>query len=322
MHKSSRIYVAGHTGLVGSCILRKLQENSYGNILTRTHGNLDLTNQLKTAAFFEEEKPDVVILAAAKVGGIVANSTLPVDFISLNLAIQQNVIMSALNTGVEDLLFLGSSCIYPRDCPQPIKEEYLLTGPLEETNRAYAVAKIAGLEMCMSCNRQYNTRYLGVMPANIYGRGDNYSSQHSHVLPGLMRRIHEAKKAKSPEVVVWGSGNPIREFLFSDDLAAGCVFLINNMEKILQLSTDKELPPICNIGSGEEVSIRKLARMLCHVVGYQGKLAFDESKPDGTPRKLLDDSLMLQMGWAANISLEEGLSLAYADYVENHANEC
>jgi len=319
MHKSSRIYVAGHTGLVGSCILRKLQENSYGNILTRTHGDLDLTNQLKTAEFFEEEKPDVVILAAAKVGGIVANSTLPADFISVNLAIQQNVIMSALNTGVEDLLFLGSSCIYPRDCPQPIKEEYLLTGPLEETNRAYAIAKIAGLEMCMSCNRQYNTRYLCVMPTNLYGYGDNYSPEHSHVLPGLMRRIHEAKIAKSPEVVVWGSGNPMREFLFSDDLADGCVFLIKNMGKVLQLSKDKGLPPIYNIGSGEEVTIRKLAHMLCHVVGYQGKLSFDESRPDGTPRKLLDSSLMLQIGWTAHTSLEEGLSLTYADYVESHA---
>ena len=321
MHKSSRIYVAGHTGLVGSCIMRKLQDGSHDNVLVRTHSELDLTNQLETRKFFKEEKPDVVILAAAMVGGIAANSALPVDFIACNLAIQQNVIMSALETGVEDLLFLGSSCIYPRDCPQPIKEEYLLTGPLEETNRAYAIAKLAGLEMCMSCNRQYNTRYLCVMPANLYGRGDNYSPQHSHVLPGLMRRIHEAKKANSSEVIVWGSGDPLREFLFNDDLADGCILLLNNMERVLQLSKNKKLPPIYNIGSGEEVTIRKLAHLLCNVIGYQGKLKFDEAKPDGTPRKLLDNSLMLQLGWAANTSLAEGLPLAYSDFVENYTDE-
>ena len=321
MHKSSRMYVAGHTGLVGSCIMRKLQDTSYDNVLARTHSELDLTNQAETRKFFIEEKPDVVILAAAMVGGIAANSSLPVDFISCNLAIQQNVIMSALETGVEDLLFLGSSCIYPRDCPQPIKEEYLLTGPLEETNRAYAIAKIAGIEMCLSCNSQYNTRYLCVMPANLYGRGDNYSPQHSHVLPGLMRRIYDAKMMNSLEVVVWGSGEPMREFLFSDDLADGCLFLINNMERVLQLSKNNKLPPIYNIGSGEEVSIKKLANMLCHVIGYQGKLKFDKSKPDGTPRKLLDSSSMSQLGWAANTSLKEGLPLAYADFVENYTDE-
>ena len=321
MHKSSRIYVAGHTGLVGSCIMRKLQDDSHDNVLVRTHSELDLTNQIETRKFFKEEKPDVVILAAAMVGGIAANSALPVDFIACNLAIQQNVIMSALETGVEDLLFLGSSCIYPRDCPQPIKEEYLLTGPLEETNRAYAIAKLAGLEMCMSCNRQYNTRYLCVMPANLYGRGDNYSPQHSHVLPGLMRRIHEAKKANSSEVIVWGSGDPLREFLFNDDLADGCILLLNNMERVLQLSKNKKLSPIYNIGSGEEVTIRKLAHLLCNVIGYQGKLKFDEAKPDGTPRKLLDNSLMLQLGWAASTSLAEGLPLAYSDFVENYTDE-
>ena len=314
--KNTKIYIAGHSGLVGSAILRKLEELGYTNIILKTHQELDLTEKKETRAFFEEYRPEFVFLAAAKVGGILANDTYRAEFIHDNLAIQTNVIHESYRVDVKRLMFLGSSCIYPRDCPQPIKEEYLLTGELELTNRPYAVAKIAGIEMCWSYNRQYGTRSIAVMPTNMYGLGDNYHPQNSHVLPALLRRTHEAKLENSPQIVVWGSGKPLREFLYADDMAEACVYMMNlSDEKYSKLIGDEEHePPLINIGSGQEYTIKELAQTICKVIGYEGELIFDSSKPDGTPRKLLDSSRLNSIGWRATTKLEEGLSKVYDDF--------
>jgi len=322
MRPDGRIYVAGHRGLVGSAIVRRLQAAGYANLITRTHADLDLIDQLAVRKFFEREKPEYIFLAAAKVGGILANSTYPADFIYQNLAIQNNVIEESHRAGVKRLLFLGSSCIYPRECPQPIKEEYLLTGPLEPTNRAYAMAKIAGIEMCWSFNRQHGTRFLSVMPTNLYGTGDNYDLKTSHVIPALIRKFHEAKTSGGHEVVIWGTGKPMREFLFSDDMADACVFLMKLQEQVFNelLGSDETTsgrfePPLVNVGVGEDISIRDLAYLLRDIVGFDGRIVFDASKPDGTPRKLLDVSKLSGIGWRASTDLRTGLSRAYADFM-------
>ena len=301
LNKTKKIYVAGHRGLVGSAIVRKLEAEGFENILTRTHSELDLTRQADVEKFFEEEKPAYVILAAAKVGGIYANDTYPADFIMKNLQIECNVIDAAYKNNVEKLLFLGSSCIYPRECPQPIKEEYLLSGYLEKTNEAYALAKIAGLKMCAFYNQQYGTDYISVMPCNLYGINDNFSPENSHVLPALMRKFHEAKIKNEPNVTVWGSGKPLREFLNVDDLADACLYLMENY-------TGNEF---FNVGYGEEISILQLAEMMKKVTGFEGNIVMDSSKPDGTPRKLTDISKIKAMGWEPKISLEEGLKQTY-----------
>ncbi len=323
MDRAAKIYVAGHRGLVGSALLRTLAAQGYRNIVTRTHAELDLTNQAAVQAFFEKEKPEYVFLAAARVGGIHANNTYPAEFIHANLAIQTNVIHESWRAGVKRLLFLGSSCIYPRECPQPMKEEYLLTAPLEPTNRPYALAKIAGIEMCWSYNRQYGTQYLAVMPTNLYGPGDNYHPENSHVIPALIRRFHEAKKRGDNEVVVWGTGTPRREFLFSDDMADASVHLMNLPDKtfvpLLGQQRNDGVPPLINIGVGEDQTIRELAERLREAVGYQGRLKFDTSKPDGTPRKLLDVSRLTALGWRARTGLREGLKYAYGDYSQHAA---
>jgi GDP-L-fucose synthase len=311
------VYVAGHAGLIGSAVVRRLRHHGFANLLTRTHAELDLTDQAAVRSFFKAHRPEYVILAAAKVGGIVANNTYPAEFIDQNLAIQTNVISESRASGVKRLLFLGSSCIYPRDCPQPIKEEYLLTGPLEPTNRPYAVAKIAGIEMCWAYNRQYSTRYLAAMPTNSYGPGDNYDLQTSHVLPALIRKVHEAKVSGLPEVVIWGSGKPRREFLYSDDAADACIFLMNLPAELFDRLTSPGLaePPLINIGCGEDLTILELADLIRGVVGYTGRFRFDTSKPDGTPRKLLSVERLRQFGWSPRIDLEEGIGLAYRDYL-------
>jgi len=320
MNKTSKIYIAGHRGLVGSALTRNLQAKGYTNFITRTHAELDLANQQQTQDFFEQEKPDYVFLAAAKVGGIHANNTYPAEFIRDNLAIQTNVIHESYKSGVKRLLFLGSSCIYPRDCPQPIREEYLLTGPLEPTNRPYALAKIAGIEMCWSYNRQFGTQYLAAMPTNLYGPGDNYDLNNSHVLPALVRKFHEAMQKNSPTVTVWGTGTPRREFLHSDDMADACVFLMNLPDEKFQLllAADRNhgLPPVINIGVGEDVSIADLSAMVASVVGHAGQIVYDISKPDGTPRKLLDISRLAGLGWKAGVDLRDGIALAYRDYLQ------
>lgn len=325
MNKDSKIYIAGHRGLVGSALMRRLQTPStlagegesvpYTNIITRTHAELDLTDQQAVRAFFEKEKPEYIFLAAAKVGGIHANNIYPAEFIHQNLAIQTNVIHEAYQAGVKRLLFLGSSCIYPRDCPQPMKEEYLLTGPLEATNRPYAVAKIAGIEMCWSYNRQYGTRYLAVMPTNLYGLGDSYDLNNAHVLPALIRKIHEAKQRGDKEVVVWGTGTPRREFLYSDDMADACVYLMNLPDEKFSLLLAPHLPPLVNIGYGEDLTIHELAETIKKIIGFDGDLSFDSSKPDGTPRKFLDAGRMSKLGWKAKTSLRKGVALVYEDYV-------
>lgn len=327
MNRESKIYVAGHRGLVGSAIMRQLAAQGYTNIITRTHAELNLTNQEATSSFFEIERPEYVFLAAAKVGGIHANDTYPAEFISMNLMIQTNVIHSAYKAGVKRLLFLGSSCIYPRDCPQPIKEEYLLTGPLEATNRPYALAKIAGIEMCWSYNRQYGTQYLAVMPTNLYGPGDNYHPENSHVIPALIRRFHEAKINNSPNVTIWGTGKPRREFLYSDDMADACVFLMNlSTDKFSDLLGSDEsqtgifMPPVVNIGCGEDLTIRELAETVRSVVGFSGDIVFDTTKPDGTPRKLLDVSRLTGANWRWNVELYQGLEFSYQDFQKNYAN--
>lgn len=321
MHPSAKIYVAGHRGLVGSALVRRLQAGGYTNITTRTHVELDLTSQHAVQTFFAVEKPEYVFLAAAKVGGIHANNTYPADFIAVNLAIQNNIIQLAHRHGVKRLLFLGSSCIYPRDCPQPMKEEYLLTGPLESTNRPYAVAKIAGIEMCWAFNRQYRTRFLAVMPTNLYGPGDSYDLANSHVIPALIRKIHEAKLAGDATATVWGSGKPRREFLYSDDMADACVFLMNLPDPAFQalLASDRAdgVPPVVNIGVGDDLTISELARLVADVVGFQGELVFDTSKLDGTPRKLLDTSRIMQAGWVPKTSLDDGMAKAYLDYCQS-----
>ena len=316
MRPESRIYVAGHRGLAGSAIVRRLESAGYQNVIKRTHAELDLVDQRATRALFEREKPEYVFLAAAKVGGIVANDTYPAEFIHQNIAIQTNVIHEAWKAGVKRLLFLGSSCVYPRDCPQPIKEEYLLTGPLESTNRSYAIAKIAGIEMCSAYNRQYGTQFLAVMPTNLYGPGDNYDLETSHVLPALVRKMHEAKMRGGSEVVVWGTGNPRREFLYSDDMADACVFLMMTQEDRLK-SLIESCPPLINIGCGEDQTIRDLAATVARSVGFSGALVFDTSKPDGTPRKLLDVARLAAMGWRPSTSLADGIRQAYADFLSH-----
>ena len=323
MDKHARIYVAGHRGLVGSAIVRNLEAKGYTNILKRTHAELDLTDDKATDQFFAEYKPEYVFLTAAKVGGIVANNTYPAEFIRDNLAIQNSVIHSACKHGVTRLLFLGSSCIYPKLAPQPIKEEHLLTGPLEPTNRPYALAKIAGIEMCWSYNRQYGTQYLAAMPTNLYGPGDNYHPENSHVIPALLRKFHEAKQSNQPTVTVWGTGTPRREFLYSDDMADACVYLMNLPQEQYQalLGSDESKtgrfePPLINVGVGEDISIKELAELVKQTVGYEGSIEFDTTKPDGTPRKLMDVTKLAKAGWKATTYLSDGLKFAYTDFLQ------
>jgi GDP-L-fucose synthase len=307
MQSGDRIFLAGHRGLVGSALLRGLQECGYSSVITRTHSELDLRKKEDVRSFFDESGPEYVLLAAAKVGGIYANDTYPADFIRDNLEIQTNVIEASREFGVKRLLFLGSSCIYPKLCPQPIKEEYLLSGPLETTNRAYALAKIAGIEMCWAYNRQYGTKFLAAMPTNLYGPGDNYNLEHSHVLPALIRKTAEAIHTGASTVTVWGTGTPRRELLYSDDLAEACIFLMNlDGDRYNSLVTQNE-PPLINIGTGEDVTIRELAETVAKVLGFKGKLVFDTTKPDGTPRKLMDSSRLHALGWHHTTSLDEGI---------------
>ncbi len=318
MNKDARIYVAGHRGLVGSALVRALRGQGYENLALRTHAELDLMDQKAVEAFFQSEKPEYVFLAAARVGGIYANNSYPAEFILSNLGIQTSVIHTSWKTGVKRLLFLGSSCIYPRECLQPMKEEYLLSGPLEMTNRPYAIAKIAGVEMCSAYNRQYGTRYLSVMPTNLYGPGDNYDLQNSHVLPALIRKFHEAKLRGDSEVVVWGTGTPKREFLYSEDMADACVYLMNLPEEKFSSLLAPTAPltfPLINIGYGEDLSIAELAQLVKEVVGFDGKIIQDASKPDGTPRKLLDVSRLNAIGWSAKTGLRDGVTLAYNDFL-------
>jgi GDP-L-fucose synthase len=318
---SSKIYVAGHRGLVGAAIVRALQAAGYRNLIIRDRSELDLTSHGAVQSFFQNERPDYVFLAAAKVGGILANSSYPADFIRLNLQIQMNVIHECYRAEVKRLLFLGSSCIYPKMAPQPLKEEYLLTGPLEPTNRPYALAKIAGIEMCWSYNRQYGTKFLAAMPTNLFGPGDHYDLHDSHVIPALLRKMHEAKMAGSAEVVIWGSGRPRREFLYSDEAASACAFLLNLAEDQLKpiLASD-EVAPIVNVGCGEDVTIRDLAETIAKIVGFKGRLVFDASKPDGTPRKLLDITRLTNLGWRRQLnSLEDNLRTTYRDFCDHLA---
>ena len=322
MDKNSKIFLAGSRGLVGSALLRRLTSGGYTNLVIPEIDELDLTNEQAVAGFFAAEKPEYVILAAAKVGGIHANNTYPAEFIHINLAIQGNVIHNAWLHGVKRLLFLGSSCIYPKLAPQPMKEEHLLTGLLEETNEPYAIAKIAGIKMCESYNRQYGTKFIAVMPTNLYGPGDNFHPENSHVLPALIRRFHEAKMQNSPEVVVWGSGTPRRELLFVDDMAQGCLHLMEQPdEKITPELLSYPKPCLVNLGTGEDVTIRELAETVRRVVGYQGKLAFDPTKPDGTPRKLEDVSRIHALGWKHSVSLEQGISTTYQWFLESLKGE-
>lgn len=322
MDAGAKIFVAGHRGLVGSALVRQLKALGYANILTRGHAELDLTDGAAVAAFFEAERPDYVLLAAAKVGGIWANKTYPADFIRINLAIELNVIHNAFLTGVKRLLFLGSSCIYPRLAPQPMREEHLLTGALEPTNRPYALAKISGIELCWSYNRQHGTRFLAVMPTNLYGPGDNYHPTDSHVIPALIRRFHEAKQRGDEAVTIWGTGAPRREFLYSDDMAQACLHLLRLPEDTYGAllgdngtNPERFAPPLVNIGSGEDLSIRELAELVKAVTGFTGDIEFDVSKPDGAPQKLLDVSLLRGTGWRHSTGLGDGLRLAYADFL-------
>lgn len=306
MDKTSKIYVAGHSGMVGSAVVRALQDKGMEQILVRTRKELDLTNQAAVCEFYREEQPDAVVVAAARVGGIYANNTYPAEFIAENLAIAQNTIVEAYRYGVRRLLFLGSTCIYPRDAQQPIKEEYLLTGTLEKTNEAYAIAKIAGIKLCEFYRRQYGVCYHSAMPTNLYGQGDNYHPENSHVLPAFIRRFHEAKINETPEVVVWGTGKPLREFLHADDAAAG----------ILHLLELENPPDLANLGCGTDISINDLAHLVKEVVGYKGEIVFDTSKPDGTPRKLTDISIIKETGWEPQISLEKGVAMAYQSFLK------
>ena len=314
--RGSTIFVAGHRGLVGSAVVRELARQGYRDVLTRTHAELDLQEAGATEAFFARARPRIVVLAAAKVGGILANSALPVDFLMDNLAIQTNVFRSAHRHGVERILFLGSSCIYPRDCPQPISEEYLLTGPLEATNRPYALAKIAGVEMCWAYNRQHDGRDIAIMPTNLYGQNDNYDLATSHVLPALIRKTHEAKRSGAREVVLWGTGTPRREFLHVDDLARAIVFLAALDDETYARITAPGQCPLINVGIGTDVTILELATLIADVVGFTGRFTFDATKPDGTPRKLLDVGRIHSLGWRAQIPLREGIAAAYAAFLE------
>ncbi len=310
MDKDSKIYVAGHRGLVGSALKRKLESKGYTNLIFRTHKELDLTNQQAVNEFFKQEKPEYVFLAAAKVGGILANSTYPAEFIYENLMIESNIIHAAYKYGVKKLLFLGSSCIYPKLAPQPLKEEYLLTGPLEETNEAYAIAKIAGIRLCKHYNQQYGTNFISVMPTNLYGPNDNFDLETSHVMPALVRKFHEAKVNNEPEVVVWGTGKPLREFMHVDDMADACVFLMENYDF-------SEVGEFVNIGAGKDITISELVGLIKEVVGFEGKIKYDTSKPDGTPRKLMDVSRLNGLGWKARISLKDGIKETYEWYIKS-----
>lgn len=312
MKRDSKIYVAGHRGLAGSAIVRRLTAGGYNNLILRTHAELDLVNQQAVNTFFKEAKPEYVILAAGKVGGIYANNTYPAEFIYQNLMMECNVIQASYENKVQKLLFLGSSCIYPKFSPQPMKEEHLLTGLLESTNEPYAIAKIAGIKMCASYNRQHKTNFMSVMPTNLYGPHDNYDMNNSHVLPALIRKVHEAKAQGAMEITVWGSGTPRREFIYSEDLADACMFLMERYNAI-------DIGEFVNIGVGQEITIRGLAELICQVVGFHGKLNFDNSKPDGSPQKLLDVSRLNALGWRAKTGLHEGISRAYADYLQNIA---
>lgn len=310
MDKNSKIYVAGHRGMVGSAIVRELERQGYHNIITRTHAELDLTNQQKVEEFFESERPEYVFLAAAKVGGIVANSSAPADFMWQNMTLEMNVIHSAWKNGVKKLEFLGSSCIYPRLAPQPMPESCLLTSALESTNEAYALAKISGLKYCEYLNRQYGTDYISVMPTNLYGPNDNYHPEHSHVLPALIRRFHEAKQEGAKSVTCWGDGSPLREFLYVDDLANLCVFLMNNY------SGNETV----NAGTGKELSIKELTEIVASTIGYEGEILWDTTKPNGTPRKLLDVSKAAKLGWTYRTELQEGIRMAYEDFLSHVEN--
>ena len=307
----NKIYIAGHRGLVGSAIDRMLTKKGYSNIIRKTHSELDLRNREKVFEFFEKEKPEWVFLSAAKVGGIYANNTYPADFLLYNLQIQNNIIEASYTYNVKKLMFLGSSCIYPKECPQPIKEEYLLSGYLESTNQPYALAKITGIELCESYNRQYNTNYISVMPCNLYGINDNYHPENAHVIPMLIRRFHEAKINNLKETVIWGSGTPLREFMCSDDLAEACIYLMENKNA-------KDIGKFINIGSGKEVTIKELAELIKKVVGFTGEIKLDSSKPDGTMRKLLDVSKINSLGWKYKTELEDGLKIAYEDFLKNY----
>lgn len=309
LQKDGKFFVAGHRGLVGSAICRALQRVGYTNVCVRTHAELDLIDQQAVRGFFAAEKPDYVVLAAAKVGGIHANATYPAQFIYENLQIQNNVIHSSWENGVKKFLFLGSSCIYPKLCPQPIREDYLLTGPLEPTNDAYALAKISGIKMCQAYRKQYGFDAISVMPTNLYGLNDNYHPENSHVIPAMIRRFHEAKSARTAQVRIWGTGTALREFLHADDMAEACLFLLENYSDFEHV----------NVGSQEEMTIMEIARLTARVVGYEGEILTDPSKPDGTPRKLMDSGKLYAMGWKPRIDLEEGLRSAYADFLARYA---
>lgn len=322
MERSAKIYVAGHSGLVGSAIVKRLRQLGYTNLVLRTHRQLDLTDALATREFFSAERPQYVFLGAARVGGIVANSSFPADFILENLLIQTHVIRESLRTDVERFLFLGSSCIYPKLAPQPLKEDSLLSGPLESTNRPYAVAKIAGIEMCWAFNRQYQTRFLAAMPTNLYGPGDNYDPTNSHLVPGLIRRIHQARLDDDREVTVWGTGTPRRELLYSEDAADACVFLMNLPDdRFTDLSGSPDQPPLINVGFGADMSVKEIAESVADVVGFDGRLIFDPSKPDGTPRKLMDSTRLNSLGWHPQMSFHDGLRMAFQDFLSHHDQE-
>lgn len=308
MEKDSKIYIAGHRGMVGSAIYRKLQEKGFYNFVLKTSKELDLRNQQAVSDFFQVQKPDYVFLAAAKVGGIIANSTYRADFLYENLAIQNNVIHSAYKTSVKKLMFLGSSCIYPKLAPQPLKEEYLLSGLLEETNEPYAIAKIAGIKLCEAYRMQYGCDFISVMPTNLYGPNDNYDLENSHVLPAMIRKFHEAKESKNESVTLWGTGSPMREFLHADDLAEACAYLMENYSE----------PQFINVGTGIDITIKELAETVSKIVGFEGRLVWDTTKPNGTPRKLMDVSKLHEQGWKHTIDLQEGISLAYQDFLEHH----
>lgn len=318
MEKTSNIYIAGHDGLVGSALVRKFNQNGYTNLITRHYTELDLRRQQDVEIFFEQQRPDYVVLAAAKVGGILANNTFPAEFIYDNLSIQSNIIHSAWKTNVKRLIFLGSSCIYPRECPQPMKEDHLLTGPLESTNEPYAIAKIAGIKMCQSYNRQYGTKYFALMPTNLYGPNDNFNLETSHVLPALIRKFHEAMITSAESVIVWGTGSPRREFLHVNDLANACFHIINLDDQVYRSLISDKIAPLINVGCGRDNSIKEMALMIKEITGFEGKIVFDTTKPDGTPQKLLDVSLLNQLGWKQTIPLQDGIADTYQWCLDNN----